>query len=146
MLLVNIKYNKQYDVYIGRGSKWENPYSHIQNNDKYFMNCPFCNLKLIEFIENFYCKCGYVEKYKNNKLISIKTPKIKINSLKYFIIIDYSLNNINLLIQDNKSIFFKIYKDTNNYLFNSFKDQLINIDKNLCEVIYYKYMKHINIL
>lgn len=29
--LVNLKTDKNYDVYIGRGSKWGNPYSHLNN-------------------------------------------------------------------------------------------------------------------
>lgn len=37
MKIINLKLDKNYDVYIGRGSKWGNPYSHLKNSQAKFI-------------------------------------------------------------------------------------------------------------
>lgn len=32
--VVNIKFGEIYDVYVGRGSKWGNPFTHLKGNTK----------------------------------------------------------------------------------------------------------------
>lgn len=49
--VVNLKYD-EYDIYIGRGSKWGNPYSHIYGKGIYVPNRDIAIKKYREYILN----------------------------------------------------------------------------------------------
>lgn len=52
MKVVNIRKTKKYDIYVGRGSKWGNPYSHIYGKGIYCSNRSIAIKKYEEYIKS----------------------------------------------------------------------------------------------
>lgn len=50
--IVNINKGQEYDIYIGRGSKWGNPYSHLYGKGIYVKDRETAILKYKEYIMN----------------------------------------------------------------------------------------------